>query len=541
MRVEAEHLYEMFGGVSVWDGPQALAGALMSSSGSVWTMRSCFSSCLWPHRKPPPEASELFMLATMTAVSKKDGGVRGIATGTSFRRLVAKSLARQFGAEVERGDASFQFALSTRAGTDCVGHAARLATDPDPRATVLSIDGVGAHDHVLRSAMLGKLLEVDSLRGLLPFVRATYAQPSCCHWQDDHGRFRQIRQHEGGEQGDPLMPLLFCLAVHSALMAVQEQLLPGECIFAFLDDVYALSSPGWTCAMYKLLEKILFAIAGIRLHTGKTRTWSKAGEIPECMEELGDEVESSTGINILGTPVGSEEFHLASTRERLAEEEVLWRAIPWAQDLQCASQLLVQCAGPRCHHFVRTVPPSLSAVYAEGHDRGMQATMATLDVSQQRVAGQLATLPMRIGGLAARIAPAAYWASWGVALHMIPRRLSQIANSFIQQVENGEAVGCVGELQNACRTLDRSGFVGRPTWAELKSGARPPPVSGSMAGSTTRLPLSNTIIGRPQCLPSLLLPIRPTCVPTQDLERARFCAARRQSQSSRCSQTRSAQ
>ena len=30
----------------------------------------------------------------------------------------------------------------------------------------------------------------------------------------------------------------------------------------------------------------------------------------------------------------------------------------------------------RC--FVRTVPPSFSASYAEGHDRGMQATMATL-------------------------------------------------------------------------------------------------------------------------------------------------------------------
>ena len=51
------------------------------------------------------------------------------------------------------------------------------------------------------------------------------------------------------------MPLLFCLAVLYALMAVQEQLLPGECIFAFLDDVYALSSPERTCAIHNLLEK----------------------------------------------------------------------------------------------------------------------------------------------------------------------------------------------------------------------------------------------------------------------------------------------
>ena len=76
--------------------------------------------------------------ATMTALQKTDGGVRGIATGTSFRRLVAKSLARQFGQEVERVCSPFQFALSTRAGVDCVGHAVRIATDSDPRAILLS-------------------------------------------------------------------------------------------------------------------------------------------------------------------------------------------------------------------------------------------------------------------------------------------------------------------------------------------------------------------------------------------------------------------
>ena len=112
----------------------------------------------------------------MTALQKPDGGVRGIATGTSFRRLVAKTLARQFSKQVETTCAPFQFALSTRAGTDCVGHAIRALTDADLTATVLSIDGIGAYDHVLRSAMMSKLFDVPCLRGLLPFVRATYAQ-----------------------------------------------------------------------------------------------------------------------------------------------------------------------------------------------------------------------------------------------------------------------------------------------------------------------------------------------------------------------------
>ena len=53
------------------------------------------------------EASRSFLLATTTAISKRDGGVRGNATGTAFRRLVSKTLARQFGAEVEKACAPF--------------------------------------------------------------------------------------------------------------------------------------------------------------------------------------------------------------------------------------------------------------------------------------------------------------------------------------------------------------------------------------------------------------------------------------------------
>ena len=40
-------------------------------------------------------------------------------------------------------------------------------TDLDPRLTVLSIDGIGAYDHVFRSACLEKLLEVEAIATLV--------------------------------------------------------------------------------------------------------------------------------------------------------------------------------------------------------------------------------------------------------------------------------------------------------------------------------------------------------------------------------------
>ena len=54
----------------------------------------------------PPCVFKAFMSARMTALSEPDGGIRGIATGTVFRRLVAKTLARQFGPVVEASCAS---------------------------------------------------------------------------------------------------------------------------------------------------------------------------------------------------------------------------------------------------------------------------------------------------------------------------------------------------------------------------------------------------------------------------------------------------
>ena len=115
--------------------------------------------------------AEALFAARMTALTKKDGSARGIATGHALRRLVARTLARQFMPQVEAACAPFQFALSTRAGTDCVGHIVRLATDLDPRTTVLSIDGTGAYDNVLREAMLSGLNAVPEARAILPFVR----------------------------------------------------------------------------------------------------------------------------------------------------------------------------------------------------------------------------------------------------------------------------------------------------------------------------------------------------------------------------------
>ena len=89
-------------------------------------------------------------VAHLTALQKVDdtgtptGDVRGIATGIVLRRLVARTIAQQYAERVLQATSPFQYALSTRAGVDCVALMAKLLTDMDEDTTIASLDGVGA-------------------------------------------------------------------------------------------------------------------------------------------------------------------------------------------------------------------------------------------------------------------------------------------------------------------------------------------------------------------------------------------------------------
>ena len=157
---------------------------------------------------------------------------------------------------------------------------------------------------------------------------------------------------------------------------------------------------------------------------------------------------------MLGTPLGSAEFVAEHVRARILEEQRLWDAILNVPDLQCAWLLLLFCAGPRCNHLLRTLPPSQSATYAAAHDEGMATTAWNLlglgagTSEAMTVAQDLLGLPLRCGGVglrsASRTAPAAYWASWADALPMISARTPGVARRVVDLLgPPGPSAACV--------------------------------------------------------------------------------------------------
>jgi hypothetical protein len=124
----------------------------------------------------PAEIAAAIRSGFMTALRKPNGKVRGIVVGDILRRLVARTIVQQFGEEINAACSPYQYALSTRAGTDCVSHAIRAATDADPSCTVGAIDGVGAFYFMSRSAMLAGWAELPGAKAALPFVRMSYGR-----------------------------------------------------------------------------------------------------------------------------------------------------------------------------------------------------------------------------------------------------------------------------------------------------------------------------------------------------------------------------
>ena len=105
----------------------------------------------------------------------------------------------------------------------------------------MSLDGVGAYDHVSRAAFLSKRAATPKLRSLVPLAMALYGTESRFLWTDENGIVHTIYQGEGGEQGDPLMPAFYSLAQHDALFKADRRPLPNASLLSFLDNLYVVT------------------------------------------------------------------------------------------------------------------------------------------------------------------------------------------------------------------------------------------------------------------------------------------------------------
>ena len=159
-----------------------------------------------------------------------DGGVRGIATGDTFRRLVSvsKALAREWADKFDQATRPFQLPLQARAGATHV----RAALATRRGAVLVPLDGRSAYEYDI------------------------------------------VRQHVTGafcEQGDALAPAFFALGQHEALQQEAAARHPDDSLVAFLDDLYVVTQPSRARAALDTTVHAVEARCGLASNLGKTR------------------------------------------------------------------------------------------------------------------------------------------------------------------------------------------------------------------------------------------------------------------------------
>ena len=126
--------------------------------------------------KTPSFVRPFFFGTTLVALEKKDGGVRPIAVGCTFRRLLAKCAGRSVMEEMGALLAPRQLGYGIARGAEAAVHAGRIYIQSLTDGMVfVKLDFKNTFNSVRRDKMLKSVKELAP--AILPFVHSTYSEP----------------------------------------------------------------------------------------------------------------------------------------------------------------------------------------------------------------------------------------------------------------------------------------------------------------------------------------------------------------------------
>ena len=161
----------------------------------------------------PARSRDALYCASLCAFRKKDGGLRPIAVGSIYRRLPAR-IAAHFAANLLSPELrSVQLGVGTPLGCEAAVHAVRDFTEnlPDQSARVLvKIDVKNAFYTVRRDIVLQRVKE--SCPEIYAMAHQAYGTPTPLLIAG-----QTVMSSTGVQQGDPLGPIAFALAVNTCV------------------------------------------------------------------------------------------------------------------------------------------------------------------------------------------------------------------------------------------------------------------------------------------------------------------------------------
>ncbi|GJU02808.1 reverse transcriptase domain-containing protein [Tanacetum coccineum] len=344
---------------------------------------------------------EYIASAPLTPLVKPGGGIRPIAVGTVWRRLVSKVSAIMIGHSLDGYLDGLQFGVGVAGGSEAILHSVnRLIVDcgDDVGLSMLLADFKNAFNLVDREIMLRKVrLRCPAISRWVEFCYSNPARLYC----GEH----TLWSCQMVQQVDPLGPLIFSLVLHPLICKIRDSFSLSLHAW-YLDDGTIV---GDTMVVGKVLELIMEDGPGCGLHLNVDKTevfWPKedprsrlAGIFPPNIAR------PLHGVKLLGGPASVDfDFCNELVTKRVAKTIGLMDAISKINDPQCELLLLRSCTGiSRLYFTMRTCLPRLFESAQRSFDRALRSSLERIVTASGPGFGdwqwRLATLPFAFGGL----------------------------------------------------------------------------------------------------------------------------------------------
>ncbi|KAL0223241.1 hypothetical protein P9112_002631 [Eukaryota sp. TZLM1-RC] len=154
---------------------------------------------------------------------------RPIAVSESLKIIFSACCLSRFNEKAKKILLPFQYGINTTDGVSSAIFATHVLFRQNESNVCMSLDFSNAFNSLSRRSIHGALLQY--MPELMPYFQSTYSTCSNLHFGDSI-----LSSSSGVQQGDPLGPLLFCLAIHPILLQIQE-MLPSLKLMAYMDDV----------------------------------------------------------------------------------------------------------------------------------------------------------------------------------------------------------------------------------------------------------------------------------------------------------------
>eukprot|EP00971_Amphidinium_carterae_P334777 6470239-Amphidinium_carterae.1 len=311
-----------------------------------------------------------------------------------------------------------QLGVGTSHGCESIVHAVRAwCRDHGDREDVctLMVDLQNAFNSVDRVAFQRKIRQCAP--ELTPFIDSMYAQPTNILAGNS-----VLKSSRGCQQGDPLGPALFALAiqdiVEETILAVISAFPQELDISAFyLDDgVFCGSAKAIAMAAELLHEK--FATVGLHMNPNKCQVIPRGRSSPQMRETFRKYHWLADGnFELLGAPIGTDQYCGEKARDKVLAAEPLLQAISQLPQKQTALHLLRYCGTYSLVTYVmRTTPHEYIQHVLTDFDSEVRAALGEVMGAEVPMhAWMQAQLSMAKGGLGLRSpvlhAPGAYLAS----------------------------------------------------------------------------------------------------------------------------------